>query len=83
MPNRRGVSRSSTEALADAVPEQFLDLRPYLTGGVDGLRDYMAELARWLKSNGSNADALPEVIRCLGVDVSTCYRVMLSRSQLD
>ena len=83
MPNRRGVSRSSTEALADAVPEQFLDLRPYLTGGVDGSATTWPKLARWLKSNGSNADALPEVIRCLGVDVSTCYRVMLSRSQLD
>lgn len=79
MRRNRRTPLTDAEALADAAPDQFSDLRPYLADGVAGLRRYTGELTRWLESNGSNADALLDVLRCLGVDVANCYRVMLTR----
>jgi hypothetical protein len=76
--NRRTVL-SGPEALAEAASQHFSDLRPYLAEGVEGLRRYTHELTRWLEVKGSNAEALPDVLHALGVDVATCYRVMLSQ----
>jgi hypothetical protein len=75
---RKRAPISPIEALAGAVPDTFLDLRPFLADGVAGLRRYTQELTRWLESNGSNVDALHDVLDCLGVEISECYRVMLS-----
>jgi hypothetical protein len=77
---RHTAQKTGIEVLADAVPDEYLDLRPYLAGGVEGLRRYMHELTLWLESNGSNAAALSDLLRCLGVDVAACYRVMLTQS---
>jgi len=71
--------QTGPEALAETAPQHFSDLRPYLAEGVEGLRRYTRELTRWMESNGANADALPAVLRALGVDVATCYRVMLAQ----
>jgi hypothetical protein len=40
-------------------------------------------VTRWLESNCSNAEALPDVLRCLAVDVANCYRVMLTAQRID
>lgn len=57
---------SFPDALADAAPEHFSDLPPYLTEGVGGLRQYIRELTRWLEDNGSSGAALSAILASLG-----------------
>lgn len=80
MPRRHRTRRHphDAEALAEAAPDRFSDLRPYLAEGVAGLRRYTHELTGWVERNGANAEALPAVLQALGVEVAECYRVMLS-----
>ena len=78
MVSRRGSNRETlVQRVAAGLDAELLDLRPFLADGVDGLRRYDTLLRAALEVQGGGVEDLPDLRAELGVDVATCYRVML------
>ena len=78
---RRGSNRKTLiDRVVDDLDPELFDLRPFLAGGVAGLRRHEVCLRAAVELEGGTADDVPALKAAMGVDTAECYRVMLSRS---